>query len=220
MLSTIERLLRNMIIASALLIAACTSKEPIPLLEDYEMGFLSPTDKTFTYLRLPANDTITIQFQHLRDKNYHYVREVTSAHGKGEGTRKYLVKDGRKSLVELEFQGELAGVDISILDYEMIPGTHPGSLCKYEFEMDNLTGKMTFEEFFEKDTAYVYNGATYPALKYITKFTSRAHVQYLPFMGGTKGFDAITLFAKNVGLVYYRSYDKEYPNELRLLSVQ
>lgn len=210
-------------------VCSCSSREPLKIIHDYEIGFtLDGKIRTYYYWREPEKDTLMITFVPSVTDGVHYVTEYSRTPARILGERKFKIEKGIKDLIEAyEFyyaddaEDSYDSLRLEIQTIEVIPGEkYNGGFFKYKVRTkSNIISKYSIEETFLKDTTYIWKDEILPALKFREKSHYSTFHRYVPFIPSTEDSDGFVVFAKGVGLVYTHVTFREDKNTFTLVKV-
>lgn len=209
-------------------VCSCTSREPLKIIQDYEVGFnLDGKIRTYYYAREMEKDTLIVTFIPSKENGIQYVTEYSRTPSRFLGDRKFRIEKGMKDLVHAShFYYPDESVDtydsmaIEILNIESVPGEkYNGGRFHYKSRTkSDIVNKYSVEETFDKDTTYMWNGEMLPSLKFREQSHYSTFYRYLPFYKNMNAdTDGFVVFAKGIGLVYIRVISDEYPNTIVLV---
>jgi hypothetical protein len=215
-----------------LIVCACSKREPMEIMKEYEIGFLNDNEiRTYYYFRIPENDTVMVRFSPSAEQGIRYVTEFSYTRKMKISRRKFSIDRNRKELVEQIFfyyadpvvSDDHSVVKADIIDHEIIKGEkYDGGNYYLRFTTPaDIVSKVRVIETFEKDTVYNWNGEVLPALKFKDVTTYKTFYRYLPFAKNSKlNAQGYVLFTKGVGIVYYKIDSESYSNIQTLIKVE
>src|SRR5690242_1828723 len=88
-----------------ILVCSCSTREPLKIIRDYEVGFTwDGKIRTYYYWRSWEKDTLIIAFVPTVTDGIHYITEYSRSQTRILGERKFSVTEGSKELIEaIEF---------------------------------------------------------------------------------------------------------------------
>lgn len=212
-----------------ILVCSCSTREPLKIIHDYEVGFTwDGKIRTYYYWRSWEKDTLIIAFVPTVTDGVHYITEYSRSQTRILGERKFRLGEGSKELVEAYQFDYLFGatdtydtIKLDIRTIKEIPGEkYHGGFFKYKARTkSDIISKYSIEETFLKDTTFTWKNEMVPALKFREQSSYSTFFRYLPFKNTTVESDGFYVFAKGIGMVHMKVFSKEYENSFSLVKV-
>jgi hypothetical protein len=202
--------IKSLVFLSFILIAGCSKRESLKILDGYEMPLIDSVDRTFYYRQYPREDTMKITFEHNIVDGKKYVTELTYQNDQRTGSRVFHVTQNTKELIKSThyFYRDTTVIQLEseiIKHFSHSQDQYSGGTFEYRQVLaNNKILRFTVVETFEKDTIYSFNGETLPAKKFSEQMTGSTFLKYLPMFPTTTESNGYIIFSKGIGVSYMK----------------
>ncbi len=193
--------------------SSCTTREPVQIIDDYEIVFTSGKHIRYSYHRLPENDTIVDDYSTSVEDNVKYVTEVSTVRDQRQSMRKFQVTADGKQLVQIIYYS-LDSTTNTATAYpgEVIESSKSGDGeeyvgGKFVTSSKTLAGFVVRQKNVEKlvgEESYLFNGQQVPSLRFENNFENRIYNRYFPFFWTSTLYKGHVIFSKGIGVTYFR----------------
>lgn len=195
-----------------LLLVSCSNRQPMQIMDEYEIPFTADRNIRYLYLRSPTNDTIQLDFFVTYEDGIKHVVEENLKNGQRQSTRKFRVTSRGKELIDevvyftdMAAAGETQSVHANILEYVNTDDATPyagGSYEKGFRTKESIIVNIKTKETFSGEETFSFNGRDIPSLKFESRNTIRTYFQFVPFVWTSSEHNGYVIYSKGVGLTY------------------
>ena len=194
--------------------SSCTTREPVQILDEYEIPITSNRDMRYYYHRLPENDTVVYEFKTTNEGGKKYVTELATIRSRPYGKRKFRVtSDGKEMIENIFYRIDSATNKLESSPGEILENSRIGDGDRYEggkFVVSHtidlgMVARTTNVERLIGEEMYEYNGKKIPAIRFESDFHMRFYNVFFPFAWWTTKYEGHVIYGKGIGLMYFRA---------------
>ena len=208
-------------------LVSCSTREPVRILDGYEIPFTSGKHTRYTYHRLPENDTIIRDYSTSYQDDVKFVTEISAIKGQRDSFRKFRVTPKGKELVELiHYSLDSSTNEITEYPGEIVESSETEDGKRYmggEFTtVHHMFGGFAVRtkntERFVSEQSYRFNGREVPSLRFESNFEMRTYNRFFPLLWTTTKYSGHVTFSKGIGITHFRIKSEDGMLEHKLIS--
>lgn len=208
-------------------LVSCSTREPVQILDGYEIAFTSGKQIRYTYHRLPENDTIIHEYSTSYHGDVKYVTEISAVNGQRDGIRKFRVTPEGKELVgSIHYSLDSSTNEVREYLGRVVESSRREDGNRYmggEFiTVHDMFGGFSVStqntERFAGEESYRFNGKEIPSLCFESNYRMRMYNRYFPWLWKTTKYSGHVTFSKGIGITHFQAKSGDRMLEHTLIS--